>query len=145
VRKRICICMCDWVTLLYSRKLVEPCKPTIIEKRKIIKTKQNKKKKTKIMASFPKWLYQLSLSQQPMRVWNTHTHTHIYTHIRTHIYIHTHTHIYTHIYIYLCFCLFAFSRAAPAAYGGSQARSQIRAVAASLHQSHSNAGSEPHL
>ena len=29
-----------------------------------------------------------------------------------------------------CFCLFAFSRAPPAAYGGSQARGLIRAVAA---------------
>ena len=35
--------------------------------------------------------------------------------------------------------------AAPAAYGGSQARSLIGATAASLHHSHSNAGSEPHL
>ena len=34
---------------------------------------------------------------------------------------------------------------APAAYGGSQARSRIGAVATSLHQSHSNAGSEPRL
>ena len=49
--------------------------------------------------------------------------------------------------IQLYFCLFAFSRAAPAAYGGSQARGLIRAVAAGLHQSHSNVGvgSEPHL
>ena len=30
-------CMCDWVTLLYSRKLAEHCKPTIMEKIKIIK------------------------------------------------------------------------------------------------------------
>ena len=36
-------------------------------------------------------------------------------------------------------------RAVPAAYGGSQARRPIGAVAASLHHSHSNAGSEPHL
>ena len=36
-------------------------------------------------------------------------------------------------------------RAAPAAYGGSQARGPIRAVVASLHQSHSNARSELHL
>ena len=36
-------------------------------------------------------------------------------------------------------------RAAPAAYGGCQTRGQIRAVAAGLHHSHSNAGSEPHL
>ena len=39
----------------------------------------------------------------------------------------------------------AISWAAPAAYGGSQARGQIGAVAASLRQSHSNAGSEPRL
>ena len=39
---------------------------------------------------------------------------------------------------------FAF-RAAPSAYGGSQARGLIGAVAASLYQSHSNAGSELHL
>ena len=43
------------------------------------------------------------------------------------------------------FCLFAFSRAAPTAYGGSQARGLIRAVAASLCQSHSNVGSELRL
>ena len=36
------------------------------------------------------------------------------------------------------FCLFAISWAAPAAYGGSQARDQIGAVAAGLHHSHSN-------
>ena len=36
------------------------------------------------------------------------------------------------------FCLF---RAVPVAYGSSQARGQIRAVAASLHHSHSNTGS----
>jgi len=31
------LCVCDWVTLLYSRKLAEHCKPAIIEKIKIIK------------------------------------------------------------------------------------------------------------
>ena len=36
-------------------------------------------------------------------------------------------------------------RAAPSAYGGSQARCIIQVTAASLHHSHSNAGSEPHL
>ena len=36
VRKRMYICVCDWVTLLYSRKLTD-CKPTIMEKIKIIK------------------------------------------------------------------------------------------------------------
>ena len=39
-------------------------------------------------------------------------------------------------------CLF---RAASAAYGGSQARGLMGAVASSLHHSHSNAGSEPCL
>ena len=43
------------------------------------------------------------------------------------------------------FCLFAFSRATPVAYGGSRARSLIGAVAAGLLHSHSNARSEPHL
>ena len=47
--------------------------------------------------------------------------------------------------MFLFFCLFAFSRAAPRAYGCSQARGLIGAVAASLHLSHSNAGSEPRL
>ena len=28
--------MCDWVTLLYSRKLTEHCKPVVMEKIKII-------------------------------------------------------------------------------------------------------------
>ena len=52
----------------------------------------------------------------------------------------------------MSFCLFfavvvvvAISWAAPAAYGGSQARGQIGAVAAGLLQSHSNARSEPRL
>ena len=42
------------------------------------------------------------------------------------------------IFCLFCFCLFAFSRAAlvALAYGGSQARGLIRAVAASLRQSH---------
>ena len=40
---------------------------------------------------------------------------------------------------------FVFSRAAPMAYGGSQARGLIRAVATSLRQSHSNMGAGPRL
>ena len=43
------------------------------------------------------------------------------------------------------FGLFAFSKAAPVTYGGSQGRDRIGAVATGLHQSHSNAGSEPRL
>ena len=48
------------------------------------------------------------------------------------------------VYLFI-FCLFAFSRAAPVAYGGSQARGLIRAIAARLCHSHSNNRSEPHL
>ena len=40
------------------------------------------------------------------------------------------------------FCLFVFTRAAPMAYGGSQTRSLIGAVAAGLRQSHSNTRSK---
>ena len=36
VRKKMYTCMCDWVTLLYSRKLTEHCKPAIMEKIEII-------------------------------------------------------------------------------------------------------------
>ena len=52
-------------------------------------------------------------------------------------------HSYSYLLIYfLSFCLF---RAAPKAYGGSQARGRIGAVAAGLRQSHSKARSEPRL
>ena len=43
------------------------------------------------------------------------------------------------------FFFFGLFRAAPVAYGGSQARGPIGAVAAGLHHSHSNSGSELHL
>ena len=46
------------------------------------------------------------------------------------------------IIIFLSFCLF---RATPTAYGDSQARGPIGAVAAGLCHSHRNAESEPHL
>ena len=36
------VCVCDWVSLPYSRKLTEHCKPTIMEKIKLI-TKFKKK------------------------------------------------------------------------------------------------------
>ena len=45
--------------------------------------------------------------------------------------------------VVVVFCL--FFRAALEAYGGSQARGLIGAAPAGLHQSHSNAGSKPHL
>jgi len=43
------------------------------------------------------------------------------------------------------FFFLAISWAAPTAYGGTQARGQIGAVATGLRQSHSNTGSEPRL
>ena len=53
--------------------------------------------------------------------------------------------IIIHFFFFLSFCLFAISWAAPTAYGVSQARGQIAAVAAGLRQSHRNAGSELRL
>ena len=50
--------------------------------------------------------------------------------------------LFIFIIIVLSFCHY---RGAFAAYGGSQARGLIGAVAASLRQSHSNVGSEPRL
>ena len=49
------------------------------------------------------------------------------------------------IFFFFFFFFFSLSRAAPAAYGGYQARGPIGAVAPGLCQSHSNAGSKPHL
>ena len=40
---------------------------------------------------------------------------------------------------------FGLFRATPLAFGGSQATGQIGAIAASLHHSHSNEGSQPNL
>ena len=48
-------------------------------------------------------------------------------------------------FLFFSFLFLLPFRAAPAAYGSSQARNQIRAVAASLHHSHSNMESEPCL
>ena len=52
--------------------------------------------------------------------------------------------VYVYIYIYIFF-FFGLFRAVPMAYGGSQARGRIGAVATGLGQSHSNSGSEPRL
>ena len=43
------------------------------------------------------------------------------------------------------FFFFSLFRAAPTAYGGSQARGPIGAVVTGLHQSHGNTGSKLHL
>ena len=56
-------------------------------------------------------------------------------------------HIWGPIYVFILIIIiiiFAFSRAAPVAYGDSQARGLIGAVATGLRQSHSNAGSLTH-
>ena len=45
-------------------------------------------------------------------------------------------------FVWVCLFLRCLFRAAPAAYGGSQARGRIGAVAAGPHHSHSNTGSE---
>ena len=45
----------------------------------------------------------------------------------------------------LFFFFFCLYRAAPLAYGGSQARGWIGAIASGLHHSHNNTRSEPHL
>ena len=45
----------------------------------------------------------------------------------------------------LIYLFIVFSRAVPTAYGGSQARGLIGAIATGLHQSHSNVGSELRL
>ena len=44
-------------------------------------------------------------------------------------------HVHLCFFFFIFFCLFAISWAAPEAYGGSQARGLIRAVAAGLHHS----------
>ena len=54
--------------------------------------------------------------------------------------------VYLFFYFFIFFFVFLlFLWAAPTAYGGSQARGQIGAVAIGLRQSHSNGGSEPRL
>ena len=37
----MCACMCDWVSLLYRSQMAEHCKPTIIEKIKIVFLKKD--------------------------------------------------------------------------------------------------------
>ena len=53
--------------------------------------------------------------------------------------------IFLFIYLFVCLFIYLFFRAAPMAYGGSQARGWLRAAAANLYHSHSNMGSELHL
>ena len=56
-------CMCNWVTLLYSRKLTEHCKPAMMEKIEIIK------KRRKIQSSLPRTVFpHLASSSDPLVV-----------------------------------------------------------------------------
>ena len=48
-------------------------------------------------------------------------------------------------FFFFFFVFLPFVGPLPTAYGGSQARGRIRAVAVGLRQSHSNVGSEPRL
>ena len=50
-----------------------------------------------------------------------------------------------YLLLFLFFLSFIFFRAAPVAYGDSQARDLIEATAAGLHHNHSNTRSEPCL
>ena len=50
-----------------------------------------------------------------------------------------------YLVVFFVFLSFFFPRAAPKAYGGSQARDLIRAIATSPRHSHSNTRSNPHL
>ena len=52
---------------------------------------------------------------------------------------------YLYLFIYFFFFVFCPFRAIPTAYGGSQARGLIKAVAAGLYHSHSNTGFELRL
>ena len=49
------------------------------------------------------------------------------------------------VVVVVLFCFFAFFRAAPKAYGRSQARGRMGATPAGPHHSHCNMGSEPSL
>ena len=53
--------------------------------------------------------------------------------------------IFCHLRIDIYFLFVCFFRAAPVAYGSSQARGQIGAATAGLHHSHSNTRSELYL
>ena len=55
MRKRMYMCMCDWVTLLYSRKLTEHCKPATKEKIKINKISKKRLKTINQTKRYPNW------------------------------------------------------------------------------------------
>ena len=59
-------CMCNWVTMPYSRKLTEHCKPAVMEKNKnyyTLKKKSKCKEKSTYTKGFlkktSKWVYNL--------------------------------------------------------------------------------------
>ena len=66
VRKTVCVCACVCVCeretgllLLYSRKLTEHCKPSIIEKIKIIKKKKEKPVSLHILSFSGSWCHKV--------------------------------------------------------------------------------------
>ena len=65
--------------------------------------------------------------------------------VRCYIFVQVYNYYYLKFFNSIFFFFLLFLWAAPMAYGGSQARDQIGAVAAGLRQSHSNTGSEPRL
>ena len=65
--------MCDWITLLYNRKLKEHCKPAIMEKIKIINYKIKKNKKIHLTKARDK-----RIKQQ----WGGNQHQKYYNHIK---------------------------------------------------------------
>ena len=67
---------------------------------------------------------------------------HMTVKLQSQVQVHT---AFLSLFFFFFFGLFVFSRAAPSAYGGPQAKGQIGAVAVGLCQSHSSSGSEPRL
>ena len=63
VRKRTYICMCAWLTWLYSRNLTEHCQPAMMEKIKIIK-KKKKNAEVYLQGPFLSYLYVTDLSTE---------------------------------------------------------------------------------
>ena len=57
VRKRMYMCMCDWITLLNSRKLTERCKPAKMEENKNHYRQIKMKSRTTIRPSNPTFGY----------------------------------------------------------------------------------------
>ena len=85
---------------------------------------------------------------EPLAKWTSRLNTSEQSKVSKHSYLLRDVVFFRYCVVFLFVCLFVFlpfSRATPAAYGGSQARGLIGAVAAGLPQNHSNVGSEQRL